>query len=185
MKTSVLHRMTAVLLLLALVCSLTACGNKENSDRKADDRDTGPEIYEVKLNSDNFYDYFDYRQYPSYATDEDGNINAVTLSYGFSLREGLHAANTPEHKDTLKVSFTAEGVAQYGEFTVDFQTLDYSGSAYSEERETISETLTFWPQGDRTVSYPYGTLSTTYIIAIRNMSVTQVSGSIWLRGTNP
>ena len=185
MKKSVLIRLTAVLLLLAAACGLAACGRKEKSDKDGDDKDAGPAVYEVRLNSTNFYDYFDYRQYPSFATDEDGNINAVTLSYGFSLREGLHAANDPDHKDTLKVSFTAEGVAQYGEFTVDFQTLDYSGTAYSEERETITETLTFWPQGDRTVSYPYGTLSTTYLIAIRNMSVTQVSGSIWLRGRKP
>ena len=185
MKKPVLHRMIAVLLLLAAVCSLTACGKKEKADPEGSEKDSGPQVYEVRINSSNFYDYFDYRQYPTYATDEDGNINAVTLSYGFSLRDGFHAANDPDHKDTLKVSFTAEGVAQYGEFTVDFQTLDYSGTAYSEERETISETLTFWPQGDRTVSYPYGTLSTTYIIAIRNMSVTQVTGSIWLRGTKP
>ena len=81
-----------------------------------------------------------------------------------------------------RVSFTAEGVSQNGEYTVDFQTLQYSGTTWSEERETISDTLSFWPQGNRTVSYPYGTISSSYIITFRSMNITAVSGSIYLTG---
>ena len=63
---------------------------------------------------------------------------------------------------------------------MDYHTLQYSGTTWSEERETISDTLTFWPQGNRTISYPYGTISSSYIIMFRSMNVTSVTGSIFL-----
>ena len=181
------NRTLPVLLLLLALCLLTACGKQKDGPDEPEETPSGPQITEVKISAANFYDYFDYKEYPSYATDEDGNITACNLSYGFSLHEGLVAANDPDHKDTLKVSFTAEGVSQYGEFKVDFQTHS-SGETprfetfalWSEERETISDTLGFWPQGNRTVSYPYGTISSSYIIMFRSFSVTAVSGSIFL-----
>ena len=143
---------------LVLSLLLSGCGKQQEAGPVPDQEASGPKIVEVKITGANFYDYFDYKEYPSYATDEDGNVNAVNLSY----------------------SFTAEGVASYGEFAIDFQTLHYSGIPVSEERETVTDTLTFWPQGNRTVSYPYGTISTTYIIALRNFTVTSVNGSIYL-----
>ena len=98
----------ALLLCLVLLVSafgLSACGKEKPSPE--DDSETtasGVKIREVKLSGANFYDYFDYKEYPKYQTDEDGVINACELSYGFSLREGYVAANDPDHKDTLKVS---------------------------------------------------------------------------------
>ena len=184
------QRVFSLLLVFALlvpVCLLSACGKKKNAEPEETEKPSAPQVIEIKITGENFYDYFDYREYPNFATDEDGNITACNLSYGFSLREGLVAANDPAHKDTLKVSFTAEGLAQYGEFLVDFQTLDSNQTpryetvaVWSEERETISETLAFWPQGGRTVSYPYGTISSSYIITFRSNTVTSVSGSIFL-----
>ncbi len=178
------HPSPAAILLLTLLtaCSLllNACGRQKNAEPEEAEAPSGPQIVEVKISGANFYDYFDYKEYPSYATDEDGNINACNLSYGFSLRDGYVAANVPEHRDSLSVSFTADGHSRYGEFSVDFQNLSYSGSVWSEEHETVAETLSFWPQGNRTVSYPYGTLSSSYIITLENFTVTAVSGSIWL-----
>lgn len=171
----------ALLPLLLLSLLLTSCGKQKDGKDNEEEQDTEPKIVEVKITGANFYDYFDYREYPSYATDEDGVINACNLSYGFSLRDGYTAANDPEHKDTLQVSFTAEGVSSYGEFEIDFRTLQYSGNAWSEEREQISQTLSFWPQGNRTVSFPYGTISSSYIIKLYNFTVTHVGGSIFLR----
>lgn len=167
------------LLLLSLFL-LSGCGRQKKDTPEEQDEAAGPQIVEVKITPDNFYDYFEYKEYPSYATDEDGVINACNLSYGFSLRPGLQAANDPNHKDTLLVRFTAEGVSQNGEYTIDFNTLKVSGTTWSEERETISETLSFWPQGNRTISYPYGTLSSSYVITFRSFNVTGVSGSIFL-----
>ena len=181
-KRMLFPRLRAVLLLLLLLSCfpLSGCGRQKKKAEGGEDAPQGPQIVEVRLNNDNFYDYFDYKEYPSYATDEDGVINACNLSYGFALRDGLTAANDPDHKDTLRVSFTAEGVSQNGEYNVDFQTLQVSGTTWSEERETISDTLSFWPQGNRTVSYPYGTLSSSYIITFRSMNINSVTGSIFL-----
>ena len=181
MKRSRLRAGALAAVLLVSLFLLSGCGKQKEKEEDENELSDEAQIVEVRLNTDNFYDYFDYKEYPSYATDEEGKINACNLSYGFSLREGLRAANDPEHEDTLKVSFTAEGVSQNGEYDVNFQTLQYSGTTWSEERETISDTLTFWPSGNRTVSYPYGTLSSSYIIMFRSMNVTDVSGSIFLR----
>ena len=172
---------SVILILLSCCLLLSACGRKEQTEEP--EAESTPHVLqaeEIKITGANFYDYFDYKEYPSFVTDEDGNINACNLSYGFSLRDGLVAANDPKHKDTLSVSFQAEGVSQYGEFDVNYMTLQYTGSPISEEREAVSETLTFWPQGNRTISYPYGTLSSSYIIRLYNFTVTSVSGSIWL-----
>ena len=107
----------------------------------------------------------------------------------FYLKEGLVAANDPEHKDSLKVSFTAEALSQHGEFSIDFQNTAASGTPHYEVlwldpegtvSETISETLTFWPQGNRTMSWQYGFLSSSYITTFQSFTVTSVSGSIFL-----
>ncbi|MCR5090602.1 MAG: hypothetical protein K6C08_13960 [Oscillospiraceae bacterium] len=172
-------RVLALLLLAVLL--LTGCGKeKDGGSEEGEDAVREPQIVEVKITGANFYDYFDYKEYQAFATDEDGNITACNLSYGFSLKPGYQAANDPEHRDTLKVSFRATGVSQYGEFDVNFITMQYPGTVYSEEHEEVQETLTFWPQGNRTVSYPYGTISSSYVILLQNFTVTAVSGSIWL-----
>jgi len=179
------HQFRAALLVLILLFSvvpLSACGKKKSSAGESEESAaSGPQIREVRITGANFYDYFDYKEYPNFATDEDGNINACNLSYGFSLREGLIAADDPEHPDTLQVSFAADGVSRSGEFEVNFQNLTYTGTVYSEEHEAITDTLFFWPKGGRTVSYPYGTLSSSYIIRLEGFTVTSVSGSVFLR----
>ena len=180
----------SVLLLMLLTLSLlTACGKQKGTDAPDEDVPEGPQIAEIKITGANFYDYFDYRDYPSFATDEDGNITECNLSCGFSLKEGLTAANDPDHKDTLKVSFTADVLSQHGEFNIDFQDAS-SGTVPRYEAlwidpegtqtGTISETLPFWPQGNRTMTWQYGFLSSSYVTTIQNFTVTAVSGSIYL-----
>ena len=63
---------------------------------------------------------------------------------------------------------------------MNFQNLTWTGSASSEEHTPVSETLTFWPQGNRTLSYPAGLVSTSYIIRLEAFTVTSVEGSIYL-----
>lgn len=183
------NRKLSVLLILFALCLLTACGKQKEKTGEAEEAPKGPQIVEVKITGANFYDYFDYKDYPSFATDEDGNITECNLSCGFSLKEGLIAANDPDHKDTLKVSFTADVLSQHGEFNIDFQNLNDSGIPRYEVlwinpdetvTGTISETLSFWPQGNRTMSWQYGFLSSSYVTTFQSFTVTAVSGSIFL-----
>ena len=189
MRLSDRKKQSVLLILLLALCLLTACGKQKEKEASEEDVPKGPEIVEVKITGANFYDYFDYKDYPSFATDEDGNITACNLSCGFSLKEGLAAANDPDHKDTLKVSFTADVLSQHGEFSIDFQDaaagavpryevlwIDPEGT----QTGTISETLPFWPQGSRTMTWQYGFISSSYVTTIQSFTVTAVSGSIFL-----
>ena len=184
-------KISLLLILLLVLSLLTACGRQKEKDEPDEEVPAGPKIVEVKITGANFYDYFDYRDYPSFATDEDGNITECNLSCGFSLKEGLVAANDPDHKDTLKVSFTADVVSQHGEFNIDFQSATGGGTPRYETlwlnpdetvTGTISETLPFWPQGNRTMTWQYGFLSSSYVTTIQSFTVTAVSGSIFLLG---
>jgi len=189
MRLTNMKTRSVLLLMLLMLSLLTACGKQKGTDAPDEDVPEGPQITEIKITGANFYDYFDYRDYPSFATDEDGNITECNLSCGFSLKEGLTAANDPDHKDTLKVSFTADVLSQHGEFNIDFQDAS-SGTVPRYEAlwidpegtqtGTISETLPFWPQGNRTMTWQYGFLSSSYVTTIQSLSVTAVSGSIYL-----
>ena len=182
---------TSLFLILLLVLGLlTACGKQKENDEAEEDVPQGPKIMEVKITGlDDLLRYFDYKDFPSFATDEDGNITECNLSCGFSLKEGLVAANDPDHKDTLKVNFTANVLSQHGEFNIDFQNLNDNGIPRYETlwinpdetvTGTISETLPFWPQGNRTMTWQYGFLSSSYVTTMQSFTVTAVSGSIFL-----
>ena len=189
MRLSDRKKQSVLLILLLALGLLTACGRQKAKDAPEEEVSAGPKIVEVKITGANFYDYFDYRDYPSFATDENGNITECNLSCGFSLKEGLTAANDPDHKDTLKVSFTADVLSQHGEFSIDFQDAS-SGTVPRYEAlwidpegtqtGTIAETLPFWPQGNRTMTWQYGFLSSSYVTTIQSFTVTSVSGSIFL-----
>ena len=191
MRPIQMKKTTLLLIPLLVLSLLTACGRQKEKDEPDEEVPAGPKIVEVKITGANFYDYFDYRDYPSFATDEDGNITECNLSCGFSLKEGWVAANDPDHKDTLKVSFTADVVSQHGEFNIDFQSATGGGTPRYEVlwlnpdetvTGTISETLPFWPQGNRTMTWQYGFLSSSYVTTIQSFTVTAVSGSIFLLG---
>ena len=191
MRLIQMKKASLLLILLLVLSLLTACGRQKEKDEPDEEVPAGPKIVEVKITGANFYDYFDYRDYPSFATDEDGNITECNLSCGFSLKEGWVAANDPDHKDTLKVSFTADVVSQHGEFNIDFQSATGGGTPRYEVlwinpdetvTGTISETLPFWPQGNRTMTWQYGFLSSSYVTTIQSFTVTAVSGSIFLLG---
>ena len=192
MRPIQMKKTTLLLILLLVLSLLTACGRQKETDEPDEEVPAGPKIMEVKITGlDDLLRYFDYKDYPSFATDEDGNITECNLSCGFSLKEGLVAANDPDHKDTLKVNFTANVLSQHGEFNIDFKNLSDSGIPRYETlwinpdetvTGTISETLPFWPQGNRTMTWQYGFLSSSYITTIQSFTVTAVSGSIFLLG---
>ena len=61
--------------------------------------------------------------------------------------------------------------------TTSYTSYGYFGNT---QTGTISETLPFWPQGSRTMTWQYGFISSSYVTTIQNFSVTAVSGSIFL-----
>ena len=182
---SALARRAAALLLCALLAlGLCACGKRAPAEPEGlpADLPKDDDVVEVKLTRDNLYDYFEYREFPSEVKGENnGEISNVQIAYGFALREGWTAANDPRHKDTLRIDFTAEQVINSGRFTVDFETLQWSGTPASTERKPVSESFVFWPKGDRTSVWTFGNYSDTYILYLENFTVTRVSGSVVLR----
>lgn len=173
------------ILLLALASALTLCACGKDKQPDAPEKpETAPKaassIIEVKITPDNLFDYFDYKEFPDCRKSEDGRVTSVQISYGFALKEGYTAANSPSHKDTMTVSFTADGIVNSGSFDVDFDTLQYTGTVTGTEKREISETLKFWPKGDRTTIWTFGNYSDSYILYLENFTVTAAKGSVFL-----
>lgn len=179
----------ALLLALLMVLSLTACGRKAKEKKEAAAASPTPvpnEAFEVKLNLDNFLDYFYYKEYRADVRDENtSEIDSSTISYGFQLREQYTAANEEKHKDTMALHFKADGVVMEGSFDINFDDLSHTGLADSIERTSVEETLHFWGKGDRTTWWTFGNYSSSYIMYLENFTVTDVSGSIWLKRAEP
>lgn len=171
------------LLLAVLMCfSLCACGNKRPASPSApEEQEVQSEVFEVRITLDNLYDYFEYREYTSSVKGDDGKTASVQVSYGLALKEIYTAANSPEYTDTMKITFSADGVVRSGSFTVDFTTLQYTGTVNSTETRAITEELSFWPKGDRTTTWTFGNYGSSYILSLENFHVTQASGSVFLR----
>lgn len=179
----------ALLLALLMVLSLTACGRKAKEKKEAAAASPTPvpnEAFEVKLNLDNFLDYFYYKEYRADVRDENtSEIDSSTISYGFQLKEQYTAANEEKHKDTMALHFKADGVVMEGSFDINFDDLSHTGLADSIERTSVEETLHFWGKGDRTTWWTFGNYSSSYIMYLENFTVTDVSGSIWLKRAEP
>lgn len=182
-------RALALLMALLLCAALGGCGKKKTPALPEGLPADGPavsDIVEVRITRDNLFDYFEYREFPTAIKGENnGEISNVQVAYGLALREGWTAANDPKHKDTLTVTFTADKVVNSGSFTVDFDTLQWSGTVASTERETISEKLVFWPKGDRTSVWTFGNYSDSYVLYLENFTVTSAGGTVYLRQVAP
>ena len=146
-------------------------------------QETPNPVFEVKITLDNLYDYFEYREYPAAVKNDNGDISNVQVSYGLALKEGYTAANSSKYKDTMEITFTADGVVNSGSFDVDFASLQYSGTVTGTERSSITHTLKFWPKGDRTTTWTFGNYSDSYILYLENFTVTSAKGSIYLKNS--
>ena len=180
-----MRKTIALLLAAAMLLGLSACGKKKDADDNEDTPVISPAdtVMEVKISLNNLYQYFEYKEYPSAVRGEENEkiISSVQVAYGLALREGYTAVNSPEYKDTMQVTFTADGVIKTGDFTVDFDTLQYSGTEYSVQRESVSETLGFWPEGNRTFIWTFGNYSKSNILYLENFQVISASGTVYLR----
>ena len=180
-----MKRTLIILLTVCLLLSLCAC-SKEEAEEPAQilaPLETPNPVFEVKITLDNLYDYFEYREYPAAVKNDNGGISNVQVSYGLALKEGYTAANSSKYKDTMEISFTADGVVNSGSFDVDFATLQYSGTVTSTERNSITHTLKFWPKGDRTTTWTFGNYSDSYILYLENFTVTSAKGSVYLKNS--
>ncbi len=186
-----MKRAIALLLALCMAFSLAACGKKKSKKDGSEQAPAAPtpipnEAFEVRTTLDNLYQYFDYKEFRADVRDENtSEIDSSTISYGFQLKEQYTAANEEKHKDTMALHFKADGVVMEGSFDINFDDLSHTGLADSIERTSVEETLHFWGKGDRTTWWTFGNYSSSYIMYLENFTVTDVSGSIWLKRAEP
>ncbi len=181
-----MKRTLALLLALCLIAGLCGCGKK----KKTEPEQTAPpaptptpnEVFEVKLTLDNLYTYFDYKEYRADVRDENtSEIDSSTIAYGLQLKPQFTAAKDPAHKDTMALRFEAEGVVMSGDFQINFDDLSFTGTPATSERVQVSELLHFWPKGDRTTTWAFGNYSSSNIMFFDRFTVTQVTGTVYLK----
>ena len=181
-----MKRALALVLALCMLLCLTGCGRKSKKEAAsavpAVPTPTPNEVFEVKMSLDNLYTYFDYKEYRADVRDENSSeIDSSTIAYGLQLKPQFAAANEAAHKDTMILRFEADGVVMSGDFQINFQDLSYTGYADTNERVHVSETLRFWPKGDRTTTWAFGNYSSSNIMYFDSFRVTQVTGSVFLK----
>ena len=180
-----MRRAVALLLGLCMALCLTGCGKKNKAEpAPAPAVPTPPpnEVFEVKLGMDNLFTYFDYKEFRADVRDENtSDINSSTIAYGLELKPQFTAANDPEHRDSMTLRFEADGVVMSGDFQINFDDLSYTGTPAARDHVHVSETLHFWPKGDRTTTWAFGNYSGTNIMFFDSFRVTQVTGSVFLK----
>lgn len=181
-----MKRTLALVLALCMLLCLTGCRRKNQKETApaapAVPTPTPNEVFEVRLTLDNLFTYFDYKEYRADVRDENSSeIDSSTIAYGLQLKPQFTAANDLEHKDTMLLRFEADGVVMSGDFQINFNDLSYTGYADTNERVHVSETLHFWPKGDRTTTWAFGNYSNSNIMFFDSFRVTQVTGSVFLK----
>ena len=168
-----------------MALSLSGCRRKkgaEASPTPAVPVQTPNQVFEVKMSLENLYTYFDYKEFRADVRDENtSEINSSTIAYGLQLKPEFTAANDGEHKDTMTLWFEADGAVMSGDFQINFDDLSFTGTPTSSERVHVSETLRFWPKGDRTTTWAFGNYSNSNIMYFDSFRVTQVTGSVYLK----
>ena len=172
-----------MLLALCMAFCLMGCRKKSKEDSApALPTPTPNELFEVQMSLDNLYTYFDYKEYRADIRDENSSeIDSSTIAYGLQLKPQFTAANDMEHKDTMALSFEADGVVMSGDFQINFNDLSFTGTADTNEHVHVSEMLHFWPKGDRTTTWAFGNYSNSNIMYFESFRVTQVTGSVFLK----
>ncbi len=185
-----MKKLVALLLALCMAFSLAACGkNNKKTGSETTPETPAPipnEAFEVRITLDNLYQYFDYKEYRADVRDENtSEINSSTIAYGLQLKDMFTAAGDPKHRDTMTLTFEADGVVLSGDFEINFDDLSYTGTAASTEHTHVREQLHFWAKGDRTTTWAFGNYSSSNIMYFERFVVTEATGSVWLKRAEP
>ncbi len=183
-----MKRFIALLLALAMMLTLCACGKKKKKEKTPEE--TVPAVatpvpngpFEVKIILDKRYDWFDYKEFRADVKEENtGEVTSCTVNYGLQLKPAFTAANDPKHRDTMVLTFEADGVVLSGNFDVNFDDLTFTGTPDKTEHTHVKEQLRFWAKGDRTTTWAFGNYSSSNIMYFERFVVTEASGSVWLK----
>ncbi len=138
-------------------------------------------VLEVDINMENLFDYFEYKEYPSYYKEDNGTVTSVTIAYGLELKDVYTAATDSKYKHDLLVEFTGDVMVNKGDYQVDFDTLQVYGTTNESYVQTVSHKMEFWPKGDRTTVWSYGTYSSLFAIYLTNFTITSADGTVYLK----
>ena len=180
-----MKKTVAALLLLFCLC-LTACGREEKAAEQqtavqTEVTDPADTIYEVKIDMQNIFDFFEYREYPIPYKNDQGEVTSVQIAYGLALKDVYTAANDSRYKDSLYLEFAGNLVVNKGNYTVDFDTLQVYGETSESFVQPVAESMKFWPKGDRTTIWSYGTYSSMYANYLDSFQITRAEGTIYLK----
>ena len=185
-----MKRIISLLLVLTLAMScLAGCGKKEEkqsapeqqSQSQTQDTSLKDVVLKVDINMENLFEYFEYKEYPSYYKEDDGTVTSVTIAYGLELKDIYTAAMDSKYKHDMLVEFTGDVVVNKGSYQVDFDTLQVYGTTDENYVQTVSHQMQFWPKGDRTTVWTYGTYSSMFAIYMTNFAVTSADGTVYLK----
>ncbi|MBQ7896188.1 MAG: hypothetical protein IJ364_06510 [Oscillospiraceae bacterium] len=184
-----MKRIISVLLVLCLaVGCLSGCGKKKKQEEnvsanteQVQQESLKDKVLEVDINMENLYDYFEYKEFPTYYKEDDGTVTSVSIAYGLALKDVYTAALDSKYKHDLKLTFTADCVVNKGSYDVDFETLQVYGTTDESYMQTVSHEMQFWPKGDRTTIWSYGTYSSMFAIYMTNFAITSADGTVYLK----
>lgn len=118
---------------------------------REEDFDRFVEEHTVELTLDNYLDYYEWVEHRSDEKDDDGNIYYVYISHTLKLKEAYKGVSS--YLSEVEIEYAGETRYFQGEnLVIDFDTLEYSGTSYS-DTETKSETVSLYQDYGRTVSY--------------------------------
>lgn len=156
-----------------------------------------PSVIEVQITSENFFDYFEYFDFPESRTyehkDSDGNITYLSAPSGFLLRKGYMLAEEMQDECSveIEVRFDEHRFAHNGGITVDMDALTYSVTGRPSYVESYDEictgTINFSPDTYYIYIHCPTTLGngkdhSTFIIIQDTIELVSASGTLYLVG---